>query len=52
MSKQTGLEPIIDNCCKVETTRFYELNDQIMCKLYSCDLSQASITPLQLSKLK
>ena len=23
-----------------------------MCKLYSCDLSQASITPLQLSKLK
>ena len=52
MSKQNGLESIINMCCKVETTRFYELNERIICKLYSCDLSQTSITPLQLSNLK
>ena len=54
MSKQTlcGLEAIIDNCCKVKTTNFHELQEQISCKLYSCDLTQASIIPLQLSNLK
>lgn len=52
MSKQTGLEPIIDKCCKVIATSFNDLREQISCKLYSYDLYKCSITPLQLSKLK
>jgi len=54
MSKQTlcGLEPIIDNCCKVKTTSFDELREKIITNITNCDLSQASITPLQLSNLK
>ena len=51
MSKQTGLEPIIDKCCKVINS-FNRLREQISCKLYSCDLYKHSITPLQLSNLK
>ena len=47
-----GLEKIIDDCCKVKTTNFDDLREQISCKLYSCDLTQASITSLQLSNLK
>lgn len=47
-----GLEPIIDNCCKVKTTSFYELRKQIISNIISCDLSKCSITALQLSNLK
>jgi len=52
MSKQTGLEPVIKNCCKVKTTNFDELREQIINNITNCDLTQASITPLQLSNLK
>ena len=54
MSKQTlcGLEPIIDDCCKVKTTCFDELREQIINNFTYCDLYKCSITPLQLSKLK
>ena len=48
----SGLEPIIDNCCKEKTTNFNELRKQIISLITHCDLTQASITPLQLSKLK
>ena len=54
MSKQTlcGLEAIIDNCCKVKTTNFDKLREQILTNFTYCDLSKCSITPLQLSRLK
>lgn len=52
MFKQTGLEPIIDNCCKGETTNFNDLRKQIISHIIHYDLTQASITPLQLSRLK
>ena len=48
----TGLEPIIDKCCKVKTTSFDELIEKIITNITYCDLTQASILPLQLSKLK
>ena len=47
-----GLEPIIDDCCKVNTTSFHELREKIITNITNCDLYQCSITPLQLSKLK
>lgn len=47
-----GLEPIIDDCCKVKTTSFNQLRAQIMCLITHCDLTKTSITPLQLSNLK
>ncbi len=47
-----GLEKIIDNCCKVKTTSFDELREEIITNITYCDLTQASITPLQLSNLK
>lgn len=52
MSKQTGLEPIIGDCCKVEPTSFDDLRKQIITNITICDLTQSSITPLQLSRLK
>ncbi len=52
MSKKTVLEKIIDDCCKVETTNFHDLKKQISINFFHCDLSQCSITQLQLSKLK
>ena len=54
MSKQTlfGLEPIIDNCCKVKTKHFNDLREIIINNITNCYLYQASITPLQLSNLK
>lgn len=47
-----GLEPIINLCCIVKTTSFDELREEIITNITYCDLTQASITPLQLSKLK
>jgi len=47
-----GLEPIIDDCCKVKTTCFDELREQIITNFTYCDLSKCSITQVQLSKLK
>jgi len=52
MSIQTGLEPIINNCCNLQETSFIELREQIITNFTNCDLSQCSITELQLSKLK
>ena len=52
MFKQTGLEPILDDCCKVKKINFNELREQITNNIIHCDLTQASITPLQLSNLK
>ena len=52
MSKQTGLEPVIKNCCKVKTTNFDELREQIINNFTYCDLFKCSITQVQLSKLK
>lgn len=47
-----GLEPIIENCCKVKTTNFNDLREQIITNFNYCDLTKCSITPLQLSNLK
>ena len=47
-----GLEPIINLCCIVNTTSFDELREEIITNIIYCDLTQASITPLQLSNLK
>ena len=47
-----GLESIIDDCCKVNTSSFKELRKQITGKLCSSDLYKCSITPVQLSNLK
>ena len=44
MSIQTGLEPIINNCCNLQETSFIELRDQIITNFTNCDLSQCSIT--------
>jgi len=52
MSNQIGLEPIINDCCNVKTISFNELRKQICSKLNSCDLTNCSITPLQLHELK
>ncbi len=52
MHIQTGLEPIINNCCNLQETSFIELREQIITNFTNCDLSQCSITELQLSKLK
>jgi len=52
MSIQTGLEPIINNCYNLQETSFIELREQIITNFTNCDLSQCSITELQLSKLK
>ena len=41
-----GLEPIIDECCKVNTTNFHELREKIITNLTYCDSYQCSITPL------
>ena len=47
-----GLEPIIDDCCKVKTTSFNQLRHTIISLITHCDLTKTSITPLQLSNLK
>jgi hypothetical protein len=52
MSIQTGLEPIINNCCYSQETSFNELREQIITNFTNCDLSQCSITELRLTKLK
>ena len=52
MSKQNVLEPIIDNCCKVNTTNFGELREKIITNILNCDLSLVSITTMQLENLK
>lgn len=51
MSKQTKLELINGDCCKVNTISFDELQEQITNNSTNCDLSQCSITALQLSNL-
>lgn len=47
-----GLEPIIDDCCKVKTASFGDLREKIITNITHCDLYKCSITPLQLSRLK
>ena len=54
MSKQTwcGLEPVINDCCKVQKANFNELKEQIISNFFYIDLTKASITSSQLSDLK
>jgi len=47
-----GLEPIIDDWCKVKITSFDQLREKIINNITNCDLYKCSITPLQLSNLK
>ena len=52
MSKQSCFEPVINSCCKVKTTTFDNLRKKIITNITNCDLTQCSITPLQLYNLK
>ena len=52
MSKQTDLELIIDNCCKVKISSFNVLREKIITNFTNCNFYQCSITKLDLSNLK
>ena len=52
MPVQTGLEPVIDQCCYSQKTDFDELQDEIIANFASCDLSECSIHEARLTKLR
>lgn len=52
MSIQTGLEIVINKCCYSQKTDFNELQEEIITNFSNCDLSECSVSELQLTKLK